>query len=399
MAGVENRQLLARYLLARCLAALLLVLLLLLLVAPLSADNAVAPDGVAGFVVSHMEFAFSQDAAETGACPEGMNTGYGNPTDVLLENPGISRKPDEIESAYARRVRDLAMHDTATKNFCLNPELGKPDPAFKVVTGNQVPVFGIDMDKGHSGEAESAQNCKHSDFVGMNGESGIDNQYFRVVGCTKGYQPTGLANQFVLEMLAGSWGILIELRGVENLQNDAEVEVGLYANGDPIRLSSARKPLPYSTYTVHPDSAYHASMQGQIIDGVLSTQPVDMAVPYVMGAVYQDRVLRDARLSLKLNGGNNLEGYLAGYAPVEQLYNVSVAPREGEDRPGHPTASSRITQIGIGVADAHTFKCEALYHALYQYADGHPHPETGECMSISTQYRIQAIPAFINSQN
>ena len=42
----------------------------------------------------------------------------------------------------------------------------------------------------------------------MNGERGIDNQFFRVVGCSNSYQSTGQSNGYVIEMYTGSWGIL-----------------------------------------------------------------------------------------------------------------------------------------------------------------------------------------------
>ena len=32
---------------------------------------------------------------------------------------------------------------------------------------------------------------------------------------------------------------------------------------------------------------------------------------------------------------------------------------------------------------------------MHELADGHPDPKTGKCTSISTQYRIKAIPAFV----
>ena len=45
----------------------------------------------------------------------------------------------------------------------------------------------------------------------MNGERGIDNQFYRLVGCSNSYQSTGPANTCEIEMHTGSWGILIAL--------------------------------------------------------------------------------------------------------------------------------------------------------------------------------------------
>src|SRR6185369_17646936 len=91
-----------------------------------------------------------------------------------------------------------------------------------------------------------------------NGERGVDNQLYRVVGCTRSYQSTGQSNGFATEMLTGSWGIVLRVTGVDNLRNDDSVEVGLFANADPIQLSPTREPLPYATYTLDQDPRFRA---------------------------------------------------------------------------------------------------------------------------------------------
>jgi len=48
-----------------------------------------------------------------------------------------------------------------------------------------------------------------------------------------------------------------------------------------------------------------------------------------------------------------------------------------------------------GQARVQGHTCHGAYYALHEYADGHPDPETGKCTSISTQYRIKAIPTFV----
>src|SRR4030095_915336 len=91
--------------------------------------------------------------------------------------------------------------------------------------------------------------CAHNDLVGMNGEHGIDNQFYRLVGCDKAYQSTGPANGWTIEMHTGAWGILITLSGVDDIRNDDSVEVGFFANADPIELSRNWEPRPNATHT------------------------------------------------------------------------------------------------------------------------------------------------------
>ncbi len=241
-------------------------------------------------------------------------------------------------------------------------------------------------------------SCPHQDFTGTKGDQGIDNQFYRVVGCIKGYQPTGLANFFNIGQLTGSWGLVIRLTGVDDLNSDDAVNVSIFANGDPIRLSPQRDPLEYATYTVHAEPRFHASSSGKIVDGVLTTDAMDLRFPYDVNAMYLDRVLRDAQLQLAISADGHAEGFLAGYAPVEEQYDLEYGFRDArtstsEDSERGPLRRRMLSAIGKSGAIGYT--CEGIYSALHQHADGHYDPEQGACTSISTQYQIKAIPAFI----
>jgi hypothetical protein len=90
-----------------------------------------------------------------------------------------------------------------------------------------------------------------------------------------------------------------------------------------------------------------------------------------------------------------LDGYLAGYTPVEEMYDLQYGYRTGVDGNGKPVPEQQVvfTAVGSSLISGHT--CNGAYHALIAAADGHRDPATGHCMSISTQYRIRAIPAFV----
>ncbi len=362
---------------------------------PAVAQGDFVHNGEAGFVVSHIEYALSKDAEETGACPEGMTQGYRNNGDVFVGRDELRREEGEMEEAFLQRVFRDAMSNPDVQNLCLNPELGSPDPEFKVVSAG--PAHGIDM----TGRVERRDGpaapgtCAYDSFTGFNGEQGIDNQYYRVVGCNVSYQSTGQSNTFAVEMLTGSWGILITLSGVDDLVNDDHVEVGFYANGDPIQLSPSREPLEFSTYAVHQDTNYHAVTTGRIVDGVLTTDPVDMRFHWVVNSMFTDRVLLDARVEMTLTEDGVLEGYLAGYTPLDAMWDMNYGFRNGRDAKGDLAPLQLRTVSAIGKAFVLGYTCEGMYHALHEHADGHPDPETGQCTSISTQYRIRAIPAFV----
>ena len=350
--------------------------------------------GEAGFVVSHIKYAMAEDADVNGACPHGMVTGYKSEEEAFVGVPRLTRKSGESTEEFRQRSSGLLAQ---AKNLCLNPELGKPDPKYYVVSNPNVKVWGIDLDGADSSRSDgpAAGRCAHSDFAGMNGERGVDNQFYRIMGCQAQWQSSGNNQSFEEEMLTGAWGILVRLRGVDDIVDDDDVEVDIFSNADPIMLSPGREPLEYATYSIDQDPAYQFKARGRIRNGVLTTEPVDMKFHWVINSMRLERPLKASRLQVNLSAEGRLEGYMSGYTPVEDLYDYWFGFRNGKDGSGELAPLSRRAGSALGKAQVQGYKCEGVYFALKKYADGDPDPETGECTSISTQYVIKAIPAFV----
>jgi hypothetical protein len=354
-------------------------------------------NGQAGYVATHFAYALSKDAAETGGCPDGMTAGYKNFGDVFVGQPALLRRDGEVEDKYLRRVFGESMKDPNARNLCLNPELGGPDPNWRTVSGRNVPAEGIDLDGQDSRATGRAApgTCAHDDFTGMHGERGIDNQFFRAVGCSKSFQSTGQSNTFEIVMYTGSWGILLTLTGVDDLRNDPDVQVGIYANADPLQLSPTREALPNATYAIDQDPRFQATAHGRIVDGVLTTDPVDVRFHWEVNSMYLERPLQDARLRLTFTPDGGLEGILAGYTPIEAMYDLQYGFRNGRDARGQPAPLQLRTISSVGQAAVLGHTCNGAYYTLKKLADGHRDPASGQCTSISTQYRIKLIPAFV----
>ena len=345
-----------------------------------NADAAFVRDGRAGFVVSDFAFSLGPDAAESGACPQGLSR---NPMEIFALQTGARRRANESEEAFAKRLQAGAkVLSTAAngQNLCLHPEAGSPDPYFKTVQGNDIAVPGLDLD-GASGP---------EDFRG-----GIDNQFYRVVGCSRSYQSTGQSNGFAIEMLTGSWGIVLELSGVDDIRNDPEVTVAIAANADPIQLSTTREPLAYATYAKDQDPRFRALTRGQIVNGVLTTEPVTVRFHSVVNSMQLERPLHEARIRATLSEGGTLDGFLAGYTPVDAMYDMQYGYRNGKTASGElaPLALRMGSSNGAASVLGHT--CHGAYYALREHADAMPDPDSGRFTAISTQYRFRAIPAFV----
>ncbi len=397
---------------SRCAVAALAVFGLALLgltMAPeVRGEAAGFPDGRAGFVVADIGFA---GAASNTVCPDGRSMGY---REIYERSPEGRRREGESEEDYARRLdrqgRALAIVDG--ESLCMRPELGH-DPHYRTMDDANVLAFGIDLD-GQDSRANTQPaggTCAHNDFRGPGGARGIDNQHIRLVGCSGGTQaaqaqeqrqqqvaasPRRRGSGLTVEMHTGAWGILISVSGVDDIANDDAVEVGIYANNDPIQLSGNREPVSYVTYAIQQDPRFSAVARGRIVDGVLTTDPVDVRFHHVLNGMRLERPLRDARMRATFAADGSLEGYIAGYTPIVEMYDVDYGFRNGKDFNGvDPAPFERRRNSAIGAAAVLGRTCEGVWAALQQLADGHRDPETGRCTSISTQYWFHALPAFV----
>ena len=173
------------------------------------------------------------------------------------------------------------------------------------------------------------------------------------------------------------------------------VEVGIYANADPIVMDSSRVPIPYATYAADQDPRFRGVTHGSIKNGELVTEPVNVRFHWLVAGMHLERPINHARIQARITDTGILEGYLSGYTPVEALYDYQYAFRNAKNDAGEPVPSARTAAIATGAASAMNRTCNGAYAALYSLADGDPDPETGRCNSISTQYYFRATPAFV----
>ena len=353
-------------------------------------------DGKAGFVVSHIKYALADGTPDLAvACPEGMSLQV---EEIFAMAPEGKRRGGESDADYGKRLQAGGQKlSTGPKgeDLCMNPEVAEPDPHYRTLKVDDIPVLGIDLDGQTSQTTGKPGSCPHVDFPGAKGEPGIDNQFYRLVGCSRSYQPDGQSNGFDVEMLTGAWGILFALEGIDDLRSDEQVKVGIYANADPIQLSPTRAPLAYATYAMDQDPRFRATTTGRIENGVLITEPVDVRFRHVVNSIRLERPLKDARLQVTLSEDGALDGYLAGYTPIEDLYDFQYGYRNGKGGDGKPAPLGLRSGSANGAARVLGHTCAGAYQAMHELADGHPDAQSGKCTSISTQYQVQALPAFV----
>lgn len=319
---------------------------------------------------------------EPGECPEGLN--------VSEE----SYFPEQWTRYMAERerVRDSGGgflhwdHELLPPDACQDP-LSQPDPGFLTLDG-PARVAGLDLDGLHSSASDRPGGaCAHDDFTSPDGETGIDNQQWRLMGCIRGYRPNDLmdrlhqSNSMVKE---GGYAILLEISGMEDTRNDEEIEVQILSAAGPVTTDAVGGVLEHVSLTAHADPRYASTKaRGRIVDGVLTTEPMDLRVKVKQQT--QDNAVwyRDARIRAEIHEDGRIEGILGAYQDIGNFWSMLNDHTIGDRHQGRNAAFNR------------GFMCAGIYHAMERVADGHPDPETGQCTSISTAIHFEAVPAFV----
>ena len=313
-------------------------------------------DGRIGYVMTDLFWSVYQTPDAKEECPRGFNDGPREQFEKLW--PDLEGKT-VVETQLAQEIR--TWHPTAA-----------PD-GFEFLEVEGTRSYGLDLD-GETGP---------EDFVHPDGTPGIDNQVYRAVGCIIGFRgPDGVEYIFQDKAILDERynRMMIELTGVDSLENDPEVTVTWYRGSDRLLTdATGQQVMPGGTQRV--DLRWGASLiretTGRIEDGVLTTEPLDdLVVPWMNLSVPSIHLFRDARVRLELTP-EGATGLLAGYADVDTWYYQLI-----RNDSTHHLSNGQISGI-------------SLYKALRRLADAHPHPETGANTAISTALDLKMAQVFV----
>jgi hypothetical protein len=347
--------------------------------APAAQLPAPPANGVMGFVVAEFHQPVVQDKD---ACPDGPA--------LRLREAYLETLP-KAEAARLRKPENVKEWDAgwqayafneAGANICTNPDMF--DRPMQRTVQSQL-AWGLDLDGG-----DKSDTCQQKEFTTPTGETGIDNQEYRAMGCQlewRGVDGVAADQQVGTQQFhnSGEWTQVILLRGVDSLQNDPEVEV-IYANTpDRPVMDNQGKWLTGASFTVSDKAPRERNvLRGKIVDGVLTTETADIKLAGTWGQSAQRDLrgprgkfdYRKARLQLKFQPDGTLTGLLGGYRPY---FDTILSGSLG----------------GAGTALVAGHDCAAQLKTLKTLADGLKDPKTGQCMGISSAQKIRAIPAFV----
>jgi len=305
-------------------------------------------------------------------CPNGTNpeidwiqvlvdAGYTREEAKWLRNPANpTRSPVHGQNQMAFRGKNRA-------NVYVNPT-STPDPGLVGVSGTI--AEGLNLD----GDVETG-------FTSPTGEKGIDNNFYKALGCWKTYRgPQRLSSgalQFNDAMRNGAWTTIIVVSGKgADPMNDDHVEVGLYMSNDKMVKDGNGNIARDYTFRIAPHAKYEGMLRARTSNGrIISTAPSDIMLRDP--AYTRDLELLRARVNLEMKPDGSLTGYVGGYRPWEAVYQGWVNARG--------TVIEVLTWVQL----------PAVFYALRRNADYSPTGPGGEKTHISFALRIEALPAFV----
>ena len=322
-----------------------------------SEGGSVLKNGTIGYVLTHRYWAVEETKDAKTECPQGFNDGPREQFKKLFPDDGTKRTLLETQ---LKREGEQWHPETAKETFPFYEAKGKTS-------------FGLNLD----GKIDA------DDFESPEGEKGIDNQLYRVIGCIANYRAAGTIYHFENEYMRryDDNRELIELTGVDDLTNDDNVTVTSYRGLDSLLTDATGNDfIPGGTQRVDMrwGKQYIQKFKGRIVDGVLTTEPVDtFMIPW--GVTFDTngyQVFRGLRLKLKLTP-QGAEGLMAGYVDVEGFTH-------------HLNTSWSTHHQSYGQLSS-----PSQHNAMRRLADAYPDPKTGANTAISSAVNVKFVQVYI----
>lgn len=305
---------------------------------------------------------------------------------------GTNPEPDWIKvmtDAGYTREQALWLRDPA--NPTRSPVHGQNQMAFRgegranvYINPTSTPDGGLVGVSGQIGEGLDLDGDPRTGFVSPSGQRGIDNMFYKTLGCWKTFRgPPRLSSGALSNndaMRDGAWTVVVVVEGRgKDPMNDDDVTVGFYPSGDKLVKDAMGGIAPDYTFRIRPDPKLEAVFKAKSVNGrIVSKRAMDEVWMRDAGAARELQLLK-AKIDLTLKPDGGLSGYIGGYRPWKPVYD------------GYVRARGPVIEALTWV------KLPDVFYALRRNADYSPEGAKGEKTHISFAYRVDAIPAFVVS--
>ncbi len=329
-----------------------------------------------GFVVDYFTDPGWKGGEKDSNCPNGDDP---PPDWVKLMTTSWRTEAEARKMLTGAAVGGVRLNDRGPKpgmNVNRDPTL-VTDPKAVMVTGNT--GYGFDLDHNPA-----------TGFTSPDGkQKGLDNQYYRAVGCFKQYRGGGRGaketrageDYEMTEMRAGVFTIVVVLSGEgDDPMNDPDMRVGFYLSKDKLGINSDGAVGMDDSYRIDPDLRFTTVFEAKSAKGIITPKkPIERLRLREPGSRYgfgQDLILEKPQVRITLKPDGKLTADMGGYRNWRYMYV------------GYASAASAAEQPG-------NYQFAALWYNTKKLADWKPPGVQGPNTHISMFYSMDAIPAFV----
>ena len=291
-------------------------------------------------------------------------TATNNP-DFTINCPRAAKDPSSRFATTVKRRVDHAFVNGKEVAPLDYPDALQKDPDVETVVGPY--AYGFDL-------GGSATNK----FIDPETHEKVDDQLWRAIGCTTNFQFTAPTMPY-LEGEAWNAGYAdaapawtLQITGAD-LSKDGPVTVTLDRALDHLQRDALGGIRGDVTYVLDPSPRSHNELAGEIRHGVLWVESGDL---YMEGSApwYIQVDLKNTHMRIRSEPAGKLVGYWGGYADWHKWAYMYTARCGG------------------------AFDCVGIYRSLERLADYDPDPATHQNRRISITWRMEAVPAFVATE-
>ena len=227
---------------------------------------------------------------------------------------------------------------------------------------------GFNLDDDVSVEGGST-GCGVGDQISLDGEEGIDNSFAKLRPALDATEASALDDIVQEAINGGGLLVMVQLDGVDSLDNDDCVDVSITAGlGDPLRGPDGQI-LSGQTFERDPEAEVSQLKGAAIVDGVLEGGPIALGLPFQFLDADVIFSLQSGLIRLELDPDGAHTGIVGGGTPTEEI--SALAHNTGIDE-----------------------TVEAVLDSLLSYNADLAPDETDTCTEISVTLEFEAADAF-----
>lgn len=229
-------------------------------------------------------------------------------------------------------------------------------------------AWGFDLDH-HVSDAGDEEGCYHEDLVDPDGKEGIDSSFSSLVPALEATEASAVEDLIQDSIRNGQLLLLLELSGVDDLQNDDCVDLRLVRGTGAPMLGTDNEILDAQTFVVDPDLPAVELSCMPLREGSLLAGPFSMQLPLQVLDVELEFGMTEAMIRVDLDEEGLRWGYFGGAVPNSDILRI--------------------------VAEDDLADLRDLVTSLVELsADMHP-DEAGVCQSLSIVFEYSTTKAFL----